>query len=166
MSLKDTEDIYIYLSSLADGGAFPQNTSSEFENRIQPIYLNANREYEMGLCNILFPRYFYCITQADPNSLISFYGRVQQPALNAYEYSIYTYLPERNIPCSFSSANIGPVTKAINNQIKREIGTILGESYDTYFPHADIIYYDDDLERVVVNNSLVPVSSNNTYYIQ
>lgn len=163
MSFKDTDDIYVYLSSLAGGRTYTKNTTTEFENRIQPIHLNPNLNYEVGLCNILFPKYFYCITEADPNSSISFYGRVRASGQRSYEYNMYTYLPERNIVSSFTGKNIGAVTKAINNQIVRELQTHLNESFKIYFPYSEIIYYDHDLERVVVNNAIVSPNSDHIY---
>lgn len=77
MSLRDSEDRYVCLSSLMGERTFPKNSSSDFENRIIPIYLDPKREYEVGLSNILFLRYFYCISQNDPNAMIAFYGRLQ-----------------------------------------------------------------------------------------
>ncbi len=118
MSFRDSDDICIYLSSLAGGRSFPKkNTTTEFENRILSIHLDTGRDYEVGLCNILFPKYFYCITEGDPNSSISFYGRVKQSEFDMYECNMYTYLPERNIISNFTDKNIPAITKTINGQI-------------------------------------------------
>ncbi len=163
MSLRDSDDIYVYLSSLAGGRSFPNNTTTEFENRILPIHLDTGRDYEVGLCNILFPKYFYCIAEGDPNSSISFYGRVKQSDFDMYEYNMYTYLPERNIISNFTDKNIPAITKAINGQIVRELQAILNDSFKIYFPYSDIIYYDRDLERVVVNNAIVPPNDDRIY---
>ena len=169
MSLKDTDDIYLYLSSLAGGTAYPKNTTTDFENRILPIHLDPNRDYEVGLCNILFPKYFYCIMEGDPNSSISFhgrlsfYGRSRHSNFSISEYNLYTYLPERNLVSNFADKNIAAISKAINGQMVRELQTILNESYEVYFPHSEIIYYDQDLARVVVNNAIVSPNSNLVY---
>ena len=155
MALKDTDDIYLYISSIASGNTFPDNTSSEFENRILPVHLDPNREYEIGLSNILFPKYFYCIRRGDPNCSITFYGRIKQSDFNDYDYNLYTYLPERNMISNFSEKNIISITRGINNQVMRELQVILGASYKDFFPYRRIIYYDSDLERVVVNEFIV-----------
>ncbi len=146
MLFRDSDDIYVYLSSLASGRPFPKNTITEFENRILPSHLDTSRDYEVGLCNILFPNYFYCITEGDPNSSISFYGRVKQSEFDVYEYNMYTYLPERNIISNFTDKNIQAITKTTNGQIVRELQTILNESFKIYFPYSEIIYYDRNLE--------------------
>ena len=125
--------------------------------------MDRGREYEVSLNNILFPRYFCCIKEGDPNSAISFYGRLQKSEFNSYEYNMYTYLPERNIASIFDGKNIASITKAITTQIARELKTILNESFDVYFPYSEIIYYDEDLERLVVSNVIVPPNSNNIY---
>ena len=65
---------------------------------------------------------------------------------NSYECNMYTYLLKRNIVSNFDSKCIGSITKAINNQITRDLKTILNESHDVYFPYSGIIYYDEDLE--------------------
>ena len=58
---------------------------------------------------------------------------------NFYEYNMYTYLPERNIVSNFGAKSIASTTKAINNQITRELKTILTEYSDVYFPYTEII---------------------------
>ena len=163
MALKDTEDTYIYLSSIASGNTFPDNTSSEFENRILPVHLDPNREYEVGLSNILFPKYFYCIRGGDPNCGIDFYGRIKQSDFDDYDYKLYTYLPERNMISNFSEKNIVSIARGINSQMMRELQVILGASYKDFFPYREIIYYDLDLERVVVNESIASPDDDRVY---
>ncbi len=86
-----------------------------------PIHIDTGMYYEIGLCNILLLKYFYCITEGHPNSNVSFYGRLKQFEFNDYEYNIYTYLSERNIISNFTVKNIPDISKAINGKIAREL---------------------------------------------
>ena len=155
MSLKDREDVYLYVSSIADSNTFPENTSSEFENRILPIALEPNREYEVGLSNILFPKFFYCIREDEPDCGIEFHARIKQSHVTDYEYNFYNYLPEKNIISNFKNLNIISIIAAINHQIMKELRGIVKESYLDYFPYSEIIYYDTHLDRAVVNKLIV-----------
>ncbi|MPC63968.1 hypothetical protein E2C01_058076 [Portunus trituberculatus] len=76
---------------------------------------------------------------------------------------MYIYLPERNIAANFSSGSISSITKAINSQVSRELESVLNESYTTYFPHSDIIYNDQEVEQVAVNNSIVSPCASSIY---
>ena len=163
MSLKDSEDIYVYLSSLAGGKTYLNNSTTAFENRISTINLDPNRDYEVGLANILFPKYFYCINEGDARSSVSFHGKIHQSEYDTYEYNLYTYVPERNIVSSFGGNSIARVTRVINDQMVRELEVILNESFHEYFPTSEIIYYDEGLERVVVNNNIVNANSGHLY---
>ncbi len=98
-------------------------------------------------CVISYSLIPYCITEGDPNSSISFYGWVKQSKFDVYEYNMYIYLLERNIISNFTDENIPAITKAINEQIVRELQIILRESFKIYFLYSEIIYYDRDLER-------------------
>ncbi len=60
---------------------------------------------------------------------------------------MYIYLLERNIISNFTDENIPAITKAINEQIVRELQIILRESFKIYFLYSEMIYYDRDLER-------------------
>lgn len=163
MALKDTDNTYLYISSIASGDTFPGNTSSEFENRILPIQLNPNREYEIALSNILFPKYFYSIRTGDKSCGVEFYARVMQSDFEDYEYNLYTYIPERNMISNFNEKNIISLVKGINNQIMRELQVILGDSYKNFFPFSEIIYFDTDLDRVVVNELIISPNKNLLY---
>lgn len=162
MGLKDREDIYLYVSSIASGDTFPENTSSEFENRILPIDLDPNRQYEIGLSNILFPKFFYCIRQSDVNCSITFGYRIKESDGSTRTLQ-YTYLPERSLISNFNAKNISSITKYINNQLMRELQVFIGDSFNHYFPYSDIIYFDETFERVVVNEHIVFPNKKNLY---
>ena len=156
MSLKDKEDVYLYVSSIANHRTFPENTASNFENRILPIILDPNREYEVGLSNILFPKFFYCLRENDPDCGIQFHARIKQSDFDDYEYNFYNYLPERNIVSNFKSAyNIMSIIASVNHQMMKELRRIVDETYLQYFPYSEIIYYDPRLERAVINSLIV-----------
>ena len=128
MSLKDSEETYLYVSSIADSRTFPENTSSNFENRIVPILLEPNRHYEIAMTNILFPRFFYCIREKDPECGIQFHARIRQSEFNNYEYNFYNYLPERNILSNVKDLHIMSIIATINHQLMRELREIVQET--------------------------------------
>ena len=163
MSLKDHEDIYLYISSIANSNTFPENTSSDFENRILPITLEPNREYEVALSNILFPKFFYCIREDDPDCGIEFHARIKQSDFTDYEYNFYNYLPERNIISDFKNLSIISIIATINHQLMKELRGIIKESYLDYFPYSEIIYYDMRLDRAVVNKLIVESEEDTLY---
>ena len=155
MSVKESDNIYLYISSIADSKTFPENTSSNFENRILPLSLELNREYEVGLSNILFPKFFYCIRAGEPECGIGFHAQIKQSHLTDYEYNFYNYLPKKNIVSNFKHLNIISIVATINHQLMKELRGILQQSYLEYFPYSEIIYYDTILEKVVMNTVIV-----------
>ena len=68
--LSTMEHHYIYLSSNGDRDIFPNNTCDMFTNRIQPLSLESNTEYEIGLIKILLPDCYYTMRREDPECRI------------------------------------------------------------------------------------------------
>ena len=53
-------DHIVYLTNLASTDLYPQNKADSFTNRLlSPLYLNPNREYEVSLHSLLYPKEHY-----------------------------------------------------------------------------------------------------------
>lgn len=163
MTTKDQEEVYLYLSSIGSTDTFPKNNASSFENRILPLNLDPNREYEVGLTNILFPKYYYILKEGDVDCSIGFHSRIQQSMYDDYEYNFYTYSPNRNVISNLRDGSIPSIISTVNEQLWRELKEILKELHSDYFPYKQLLHYDLELGRVIIHKMIVGGQADRLY---
>lgn len=136
------EEHYIYLSSLGNTDIFPNNTPNEFENRITPhIIFNPNKDYEVGLAKIFYPRSRICIAKHDYKSRIEVWG---QAITTSRPYLICTFTPKTNIEVG----NVKYMIDILNYELASELREKLKNKYEYYFPTDDFFTYDERLRRL------------------
>ena len=117
-----TKGEVIYLTSNGSLDLFPNNNACTFTNNITPhISLDNNKEYEMGLVSILFPKRFYAILKDNVNYEITFICKVGEIK------DTYRYIPSNNI----LAGDVNLILESLNKDIYRKLEIYL-ENYDIH----------------------------------
>lgn len=148
LSLPQTmeEEHYIYLTNLGSKDVYETNSPSSFENRLNPpIQLNAEKEYEIGLVNCLYPKEFYGISKNDHSSRIELYATSH---VNPdHPYLLHTYIPHTNIV----SGDVRHLIDTLNREIPEDFREALKDKFTHFFPAfpgGTIFGWNSESERV------------------
>lgn len=149
-------DHLIYLSSLANLDEFPKNSPCGFENLLkEPIVLDSQTNFSIGLVNILLPKNYYALKRGDLNSSINVYGGREDGSFDL----IYNYTPRNHI----LSGNISHIVETLNRDLSLDLKLGLKSLFPSYFKRSYIIKYNPTINRVYLSVSVGECSSENPY---
>lgn len=138
------EEFLVYLSSLGSTDVHPENVPGSFQNKIIPIGLNPNRDYQIALHGIFIPREVYTLHKDDNEAVLEIYTetnlRDSHGSGDNATRAQTTYSPNnprKNIPSNEVSANVERrqlrySLKPPRNITSKEISVIVDE-LNTYW---------------------------------
>ena len=135
-------DHILYLTSSGNLDIFPDNSPSNFINRLPtPIVLENNVEYEVGLVSILYPDQYYGILAGS----------------DIYNMTVYTYQEHIDVSSvtiklhqNILAGNLEKLVKIINNNLVNHLKVYFDTKYKHVFSRNRIIQWNEDETRVEI----------------
>ena len=131
------EEFIVYLSSLGSKREYPENVPGSFENKIIPLTLTPNREYEVALHGIFIPREVYTLHQNDNEGILEVYvernarhADIATPIANTKDNSINLpkiIIPDEEVASTATERQLRYSLKPPRNIASKEIGGIVEE---------------------------------------